>query len=184
MPDIVIQSAAAFVGTNIDDILILMILFASSRPDDKVRVIAGQYIGVMTLLAISIMASRAASFILAGYSWLLGFIPLILGVRYAMKHEEGDAASLSIGTIPIALLTILNGADNLGVYIPLLALYDAEDIMTMTVVFIIMLAIWCMTASLVSGRDAIRLMIRRHERIIIPAVFIILGLAIIADGIF
>ena len=184
MVETVIQSIASFVGTNIDDILILMILLASARPEDRIRVIAGQYIGVLMLLAMSIVLSRAASFILAGYSWVLGFIPLILGVRYVMRREESKETSLPIGVIPTALLTISNGADNLGVYIPLLSGYDAEDILTMTVVFVIMLAIWCMIALMISGRDMIGRLIRHYERAIVPALFIILGLAVIAEGIF
>lgn len=183
MVETVIQSIASFVGTNIDDILILMILLASAQPRDRARVIAGQYIGVLMLLAMSIALSRAASLILSGYSWVLGFVPLILGVRYIMRQEEGVEASLSIGIIPTALLTISNGADNLGVYIPLLSGYDAEDILTMTVVFIFMIAIWCMIALFASDMRMIRLWIRRYERIIIPSVFIILGLAIIAEGV-
>ena len=184
MLETVLESVAAFASTNIDDILILTILLATARPEDKARVIAGQYIGVLALLAMSIALSQAASFILSGYSWILGFIPLILGVRYTMGREESEEMDLSIGIIPTALLVISNGADNLGVYIPLLAGYDADDILTMTVVFIFMIALWCMAALMISGKDTIGQRIRRYERIIIPAVFIILGLAIIAEGIF
>ena len=184
MIDTVLQSIAAFAGTNVDDILILTILLASAGPRYKGRVMAGQYIGVLSLLAISIAASRAASFILSGYSWVLGIVPIILGVRYALKQDGLDEEDVPLGIMPTALLAISNGADNLGVYIPLLSGYDAEDILTMTVVFVIMLAIWCMIALMISGRDMIGRLIRHYERAIVPALFIILGLAIIAEGIF
>ena len=182
MIDTVLQSIAAFAGTNVDDILILTILLASAGPRYKGRVMAGQYIGVLSLLAISIAASRAASFILSGYSWVLGIVPIILGVRYALKQDGLDEEDVPLGIMPTALLAISNGADNLGVYIPLLSGYDVWDIITMTVVFIIMLALWCMIAHAVSGRDAIGRLIRRYERVAVPAVLMILGIVIIADG--
>ena len=58
------------------------------------------------------------------YVGLLGFIPLFLGIRTWIGYrreghsEEGERETVHIGNISVAMLTVANGADNIGLYIP------------------------------------------------------------------
>ncbi|MFD0852540.1 cadmium resistance transporter, partial [Actinomadura adrarensis] len=51
-------AVAMFVGTNIDDIIILTVLFLASRSSGRPKVWqiwAGQYVGVAALVAVSVL---------------------------------------------------------------------------------------------------------------------------------
>lgn len=53
-------AVAVFAGTNIDDILVLTVLFLASVSDGQLRpwqIVAGQYLGFLTLVTISALAA-------------------------------------------------------------------------------------------------------------------------------
>lgn len=65
----------SFVSTNIDDISILMILFAQVYDLRGIRrIIAGQYFGIGILCAISILGALGTQFFPPRYIGLLGFL--------------------------------------------------------------------------------------------------------------
>lgn len=51
--------AAAFVATNIDDIVVLMVFFSSASLDAR-NIVTGQYLGIGSLTAISALGSLFA----------------------------------------------------------------------------------------------------------------------------
>lgn len=78
----VVTSVLAFVSTNLDDIFVLTILFSQVNQTMKRRdVIIGQYLGIGSLLGVSIVATYSLRFITtAPLNWL-GIVPILLGVR-------------------------------------------------------------------------------------------------------
>lgn len=71
-----------FAATNIDDIVILTVLFlASSRGGPRPwQIVLGQYLGFATLVAISVVAALGLTIIPDEWVGFLGFIPLLIGV--------------------------------------------------------------------------------------------------------
>lgn len=50
---------------------------------------------------------------------LLGVLPIALGIRHSLKHgEAGSRSASAMGIASIALITLSNGADNIGLYVP------------------------------------------------------------------
>ena len=83
LPALVLSAAAAFVATDIDDIVVLSVLFGLARSGRATlrdgQIVAGQYLGIAALFAAgAVVAAGLAGFdeALVG---LLGLIPFGLG---------------------------------------------------------------------------------------------------------
>lgn len=176
----------AFAGTNIDDIFILMILYAQAEDSRGIMsVTAGQFLGLGILTAVSMLAALGTQVFLAEYVHLLGLVPLALGIRalplWHREEEKGEVnhyAGRQISAASTALITAANGADNLGVYIPLFSQYSLSDFLLTLFVFALMTALWCRLGSSIADHPYVKKRITRYKHIIVPAVLIVLGLLI------
>lgn len=183
---------ASFLSTNIDDIFVLMILYAQTQNRRGIiQIIIGQYLGIGCLTALSILGALGTQVIPSKYIGLLGVFPLILGVRawityhnqqYAQENEEQKNTQISL--ISVALLTMANGADNIGVYIPAFSGYSFMDFVVTIIVFIFMIAFWCYLGFALIRRPYIKRKIVKYQHVLVPAVLIVLGVAIIAKHYF
>jgi cadmium resistance protein CadD (predicted permease) len=80
----IVAAAALFAGTNADDIVVLTVLNVSSRAGGRPRgwqIWAGQYAGFTVLVAASLAAAAGLTLVPARWLWLLGLLPLGLGLR-------------------------------------------------------------------------------------------------------
>lgn len=187
-----LTAVVSFASTNIDDIFVLMILYAQTQNRRGIiQIIIGQYLGIGCLTALSILGALGTQIIPSKYIGLLGFLPLILGVRawityqnqqYAQETEEQKNTQISL--ISVALLTMANGADNIGVYIPVFSGYSFADFAVTTLVFIFMIAIWCYLGFILISQPYIKRKIEKYQHILVPIVLIALGFAIIAKNYF
>ncbi|WP_419547680.1 cadmium resistance transporter [Microcystis sp.] len=161
---------AAFVATNLDDILILTILFSQTGKLFRRRdIVIGQYIG-FSLLVIASLAGFFGCFLIPT-PWIryLGLVPVILGIVSLLKEEEeeeepenveldlegakhspfGVAQGKPFGgwfdprTYSVAALTVANGSDNIGIYVPLFASSTVTSLIVIVSVFLILVGVWC-----------------------------------------
>lgn len=190
-------SATVFVSTNIDDIFLLAAFFAD--PHLRARaIVAGQFLGIGVLVLGSTLASVATLAIPEGYTALLGVVPLILGVsklraliraRGAGAPEEEQAKTaeqqverrLHSQVLAVAGVTVANGGDNLGVYIPLFA-SEPQAIPGHVGVFAVMTALWCLAGHALVKNRLLGDHIRRYGHLALPFVLIGLGLYILAGA--
>lgn len=174
-------SAAAFIGTNIDDSLILMLLFAqASGRAEKRRIVAGQYLGLGLLTAVSLLGAVGLGQVPGQYLRLLGLVPIALGIRaWLRRKEEETAEAKGTGVLPVAALTIANGGDNIGVYIPLFAGFTGAQLAVTAAVFAAMTGLWCLLGARLAALPQVQEAIRRWKGVLVPVVFILLGLSIL-----
>ena len=76
-------------------------------------------------------------------------------------------------------MTVANGGDNVSVYIPIFALQSGADIALMGVVFGAMTALWLCLAYWLTRHRTIGVPVRRYTRLLMPFVFITLGVYIL-----
>ena len=175
----VFAAAAAFVGTNIDDILVLTFLLSrGSGRWERLRVCAGYLSGVALLTVLSLLAAAGLRMVSGGWLRLLGLIPIALGVRAALARQE-DGALLNPSFIGAALITLGNGADNLGVYAALFTRAAAPEAAVSSLVILFMALAWLALAAYLAALEPLRRFIERRSRILVPAVFLLLGLYIL-----
>jgi cadmium resistance protein CadD (predicted permease) len=84
--------AIVFASTNIDDIFILIGFFADPKFRPR-HIVAGQFLGIGTLVAVSIAAALISLIIPAAYVGLLGLLPIALGLKKAWELWQGQEAT-------------------------------------------------------------------------------------------
>ena len=182
-------AAVVFAATNVDDILLLAAFFSDPRWSPR-HVVAGQFLGMLVLVTVSVACALFAVVIPAGWIGLLGLAPLALGVQRLFRRSgpEGEPAPGVEGQrgsgsriLAVAGVTIANGGDNLGVYIPLFS--SARSSMARYVlVFAVLTAAWCVAGHYLVTNPLVGAKLARWGQAALPFVLIGLGLWILADA--
>ena len=157
--------------------------------------IAGRYLGLAVLVLGSTAAALLALAIPPEWLALLGLVPLFLGLRLLRglrrdaSHGGGDSVTegnklrggFTSQTLSVAGVTLANGGDNFGIYIPLFATAPAA-IPIYVAAFAVMTALWCMLGYLVVNNPLIGSHVRRYGHVLLPIVLIALGLYILSGA--
>lgn len=183
-----ITSILAFASTNIDDIFILM-LFYGNRKFNPSDTLLGQYLGIGTLVSVSFLGAFAAKFVDQRYIGILGLFPIYLALQQLFEllgrnhasDKEHDITHHSAGIISVAGVTIANGADNLGVYIPLLNTMTYSGKIQLLIVFTILTYIWCALARFLASRPLVARQLDMYGHVLMPLVLFFLGIFILFE---
>ena len=81
--------------------------------------------------------------------------------------------------LSVALVGVANGADNIGVYIPLFTGYSSIQVIITIIVFVLMMAVWCFLGEKITDFPKIKAIIQTYKYFAVPAVFVGLGIYII-----
>lgn len=192
MAAVFFTSIAAFISTNLDDIFMLTLFFAQAKGrKGALKVVAGQYIGMGCLAELSILGALGTQLVPQRYVGLLGFVPLCLGIKAWMdyrsqgnksRQEEETSETPGIGSISVALVTMANGGDNIGVYIPVFSGYSAGELAEALAVFAMMTALWCRLGYSLGNHPGIKEKIERYRHILVPLILSALGVIILAKS--
>ncbi|WP_239090571.1 cadmium resistance transporter [Asanoa iriomotensis] len=189
MTDVVGTVAAAagvFAGTNIDDLLVLTVLFLAARSAGRPRpwqIWVGQYAGIGALVAIAGAAALGLTLLPDRWVGLLGLIPLALGVRglLAAFRATGDGPPVvASGLVSVAAVTIANGSDNIAVYTPVFRTIGLVDSLLTIAVFAVLTAVWCVVGSWLGGHRSVVAALGRFGHWLVPLVFVVIGLVILS----
>jgi cadmium resistance protein CadD (predicted permease) len=184
---------AAFVATNIDDIFILMMFFSSLTFPVR-QVILGQFMGIGLLIVISALGSLITLVIPTYVIGLMGIAPMAIGIKNLIEIRkknkspsrqvvENKKNKSSLSFLEVAAVTLSNGGDNIGVYVPLFSKYNSiSQITTLTAVFIAMTAAWCISSYYFVNHPTVASRIRYIGNIILPFVLIGLGIYILTES--
>lgn len=80
--------------------------------------------------------------------------------------------------LSVIVVAVANGADNIGVYIPVFTGYSTIQLIITIIIFILMMAIWCLLGSTITNFPKITSMIQKNKNIAVPIIFIGLGIYI------
>jgi cadmium resistance protein CadD (predicted permease) len=93
-----LTAVVVFVSTNVDDLVLVVALFAAASTGALRRwhVVAGQYLGFVVLVIISLLAGQGLTIVPTRWVGLLGLLPVLLGVRGLIKarHIDPDAGQV------------------------------------------------------------------------------------------
>lgn len=206
----VFSGVAAFAATNIDDLFLLMLYFsrANNDPRREREIILGQYLGFSVLVFISVLGYLGSLLFPRQYVGLLGFLPIVLGIRELLELHKGEEeeetiveenangrqntrhgiwdSSLLRWVNPqvgsIAAVTIANGSDNIAVYSPLFTAGDASSMLIIIGVFLVMVRLWCLLADWLAENPVTAGPLRRYGRLLMPFVLIGIGLLILVES--
>lgn len=193
MLETIVVGVMLFATTNIDDIFLTMAFFADPRLDRR-AVVAGKFLGIGAIVAVSTAAAACAMAVPPEWVALLGLAPLGLGLHRLWSEwrsppgviEEDDgvpapAGSLVAQACSVAGVTAANGGDNLGVYVPVFT-EQFQAIPAFTVIFAIMTGLWCVGGNLLVNHRLVAATMRRLAGRLLPWVLIVLGVCILAGA--
>ena len=185
--------ATAFAATNIDDAF-LLILFFSDRRYRARHVFAGQALGVGLLVLISLVGSLLALALPARAVGLLGLLPIAIGVRQLLERRQAQPGQATTSDPPqagpagwrqaaaVAGVTLANGGDNIGVYVPLFAARPAAQTALLLAVFAVMLVVWTLAGYTLARRSALAGRLQGVSGVVMPWVLVVIGVVVLIDG--
>jgi cadmium resistance protein CadD (predicted permease) len=187
--EIIITGIVTFISTNIDDIFMLMLFYGNKKFKER-EIVIGQLLGISALIIISLVASLIGLFIDKVYIGLLGLIPMYLGFKsllHLFKHDhQNDHDEINVDTnksniMAVAGVTVANGGDNIGIYVPLFASIGWLSKVSMVVIFLVMTLLWCLAAKYLTKHPYIAKLIDRYGHVVTPFVLIALGIFILYE---
>ena len=180
-------AVATFVVTNVDDLLLLCLYFGNPRYKPA-NIVIGQYLGITTLILVSFLGILLGEILENHWISLLGIVPIILGITEMLSRDNGvDGVDLKrdsgrrLQFLNVALITIANGGDNIGVYAPLFANTDVNQIFIYPVVFAVLTAVWCLLGYYMVKHARVKSLFARYGQTVLPFFLILLGIFIMKD---
>ena len=190
-----------FAATNMDDLLVLLVFFSDPgfRPG---QVVLGQYLGISALIGLSLLGFLAALAFPPQAVGLLGVLPLSLGAAALWRNRPGaparedgeeDEAGEALRTargrlaglgrpLAVASVTVANGGDNLGLYIPLFASSSPARLTLLIATFLVMTGLWCWLSRQVMVHPVLGRVLSRWLRPALPWVLMGLGAWILLEA--
>jgi cadmium resistance transport/sequestration family protein len=189
--EILITSVIAFISTNIDDIFILTLFYGNKKFKNK-EILVGQFLGIIALISISLIGSLVGLFIAPAYIGLLGLFPIYLGakgilrlIRDNTEEDQDDNENKNKGqnnVLTVAGVTVANGGDNIGIYIPLFVTLTWTNKLTMVSVFLVMTFLWCLTAKYFTKHPYVSKAVDKYGHFVTPFVLVLLGIYILYES--
>lgn len=190
----VATACATFALTNIDDIFVLVTFFAEATTSDSLtpwKVTLGQLLGFTTIMVISMIGFAVSLVLPAAPIGFLGLLPVLLGIWnffglfLPSAEEEATPPTRLKGVrsiLKVALVTLMNGGDNIGTYIPLFSQTKGAEIVVYVVVYYILLGVWCLTAWLIMRQRHILALAQKYVEYLLPFLYMGLGVFIIVQS--
>ena len=207
-PTIVGVGIAAFVSTNIDDLLILMAFFATPK-FSTFQIVLGQYIGMGSLIVVSLLGFLIALVVPRNLIGLIGLFPIAIGIKELLElhkksnddnnnkdneeEEEKELAkrdlqrSRKIAYVPfltVAAVTF-SGGEEIGIYTSLFATNnEVSQIITLVSVVMVLTGFWCGLANYFVNHSFLADHFRHIAARLLPFVLIGLGIYVMAEAFF
>ncbi|MBW4481269.1 MAG: cadmium resistance transporter [Tildeniella torsiva UHER 1998/13D] len=187
-----IKAAIAFVATNLDDFVLLMVFFSQvpSRFSSR-QIFWGRYLGFAALVALSLPGFFGGLVLPKTYIGLLGVVPIAIGLRQLLRREDetevqfANAPKLPFVDAQMAAITgitLANGGDNIGIYVSLFAGQTWAELGLTLLVFGVLVALWYWLAQALVSQPLVRERLTTVGHRLMPLVLIGLGLFILIDS--
>jgi len=191
----------AFVVTNLDDLVVLMIFFFFAQVNTSFRqrdIINGRFLGFTVIILTSLPGYLGSLIVPRAWIGLLGLLPIIIGFSSFTDRKINGNEVQSVGggmdyssvngslgvlicnlvgpqTYKVAAVTFANGGDNIGLYVPLFASSDLARLGVVLSVFFLLTGVWCLCAYQLTRHPSVALVLTRYGNALVPIVLIILG---------
>ena len=199
----IFAGVTAFIATNLDDLVILMLFFAQINAVFRPKhIVVGQYLGFGALILASLPGFFGGLIVPKPWIGLLGLVPIAIGL-YQLIHPEDENEVQTVANdfqstikLPIlsalgllapqsyqvAAVTIANGGDNIGIYVPLFAASSAASLGVILDVFFVLVGVWCYVAYQLARHPIVARVLTRYGAAIVPFVLIGVGIFILIDS--
>ncbi|MBD1826448.1 cadmium resistance transporter [Microcoleus vaginatus GB1-A2] len=200
----IIAGITSFAATNIDDMVLSMLFFAQVNDTFRPRhIFVGKYLGFAALIAASLPGFFGGLIVPKAWIGLLGLVPIAIGISHLVNKENDEDQVQAVSgefnrksnspvsklanlfnpqTLNVAAVTVANGGDNIGIYLPLFASSDLPSLVVILAVFSVMVGVWSYAAYLLTRQKAIARILTRYTKAAVPFVLIGLGIFILIES--
>ncbi len=199
---LIIGISVAF-ATTFDDNLYLTAFFGKvNRTFRPKHIIIGEFLGFTTLVCASLPGFFGGLIIPSTWIGLLGLLPIAIGIsNFISREEEGETVqAVSVDLTPtkpgrqnksllatirdpqtyrVSAVTIANGGNNIGIYVPLFASSNLPSLGVILCVCYFTVGAWCLLSYNLTRNPLMTPVLTRYGRKIFPFVLIYLGLSIL-----
>ncbi|KJZ74926.1 hypothetical protein HIM_05657 [Hirsutella minnesotensis 3608] len=186
-------ACSSFAITNIDDMFVLVTFFveaSTSRTTTPLKITLGQYVGFTVIIIISMIGYGVSLVLPSEPIGFLGLLPVLLGVWKLfdlilhIQEEEAEMSNVAgmKSILKVSAVTVMNGGDNIGTYIPLFSQAKGAEIAVYVVVYYILLGVWCLVAFLVMKQKHVLRVTEKYARLVVPFLFVGLGVYIVVKS--
>ncbi len=191
-------------ATTFDDNLYLTAFFGKVNRSFRPRnIILGEFIGFTVLVLASLPGFFGGLMLPESWIGLLGFLPIAIGINYLLTKEkqEDTVQDVSIDfhasptskrgkksllatlrdpqTYRVSAVTIANGGNNIGIYVPLFASSNFHSLAVIISVCYFTVGVWCLLSYKLVRNPLMAPILARHARKVFPFVLIYLGCSIL-----
>ncbi|MBZ6014871.1 cadmium resistance transporter [Leuconostoc gelidum subsp. gelidum] len=180
MPDLSLVTML-FIGVNLDFFVVLLLLLQKYRFRDN---FIGYELGMLLVFVISAIAGQLIQTIIPTWAiGLLGLLPIYMGIKGENDDVNNSSKSTSNGGMPAVLLMYLIscGADNIAVYVPVLATMTTAAILLTLGYFIILTAISLILAYLFGQIPIVKYVFERWGSPISRIIYILIGVFVMLN---
>lgn len=199
----VIGISAAF-ATTFDDNLYLTAFFGKvNRTFRPKHIVLGEFLGFTALVCASLPGFFGGQILPEAWIGLLGLLPIIIGISHLVKREVEEEAIQAVSinlpshgktqhhnkslwgtlrdpqTYRVSAVTIANGGNNIGIYVPLFASSNLPSLGVILSVCYATIGLWCFLSYNMTRNPLMAPLLARYGRKICPIVLIYLGFSIL-----
>lgn len=188
MNTLLVVAAWLFVATNLDTLLVVSAFCADN--DYRIReVFVGHYVSFCIGLAAAVGGALLAGELLAGWTFLLGVVPLSLGLWGLFRRppettiEELPVVPNTAGRIGVVAVTGIGlSGENIAVYIPFFADLSTRELAAVVGLYLIGAGVVFLVGLLAVYRIAAAGISEQLDRWLVPSVLVVIGLYVIVTG--
>jgi cadmium resistance protein CadD (predicted permease) len=185
--------AGSFVATNLDNLLLLVVLLAATAR--FLPILAGYVLSSLVILAISTVGVALGDWLEPGAVGYLGVIPIGLGLYtlqrrgsdtevaipgYAVAGAGAGAGAMRLGMGSFALM-LGNSGDSLALLVPLLAESSRQFLPAVLASWVMMALLFAGLALYIGANERLAKRIDDRGSLVIPWVMVAVGLYILLD---
>ncbi len=193
----ILQGITAFVATNLDDVVVLILFFTQiDKTERPGHIVIGQYLGFCLLLLLSLPGYFGGTLLPPHWIGLLGLLPLAIGLQLLFTNNQDDESVLVVSNpllqrlpafcppriLQVAAVTVANGGDNIGIYVPLFASKNLIGLLAIISTFLLMVGIWCWLAWRLVKQPTISQLFSKYGDRLVPWIFMALGCYILYES--
>ena len=199
---LIIGISAAF-ATTFDDNIYLTAFFGKVNHVFRPKhIIIGEFVGFTALVLASLPGFFGGLVLPEAWIGLLGILPIVIGISNLMsRDDDGDiiqdvsvdfrhtvksrrhkkslfATLRDPQTYRVSAVTIANGGNNIGIYVPLFATTNLPSLGVILCICYFTVGVWCLLSYNLTRNPLMAPLMARYGRKIFPFVLIWLGFSI------
>lgn len=200
---LIIGISVAF-ATTFDDNLYLTAFFGKvNRTFRPQNIVVGEFLGFTVLIIASLPGFFGGLILPAAWVGLLGFLPIAIGINHLLTKEQQEETVQDVSidfhcsgtdkrrkkslwnilrdrqTYRVSAVTIANGGNNIGIYVPLFASSNLPNLAVIISICYCAVGLWCFLSYYLVRNPLMAPVLTRHARKVFPFVLIYLGCSIL-----